>query len=65
MKTSAICAFVSAALLYPVLATSDQLGTVNFPTSGSPQIQPMIERAVALLHSFQYDEADHTFDEAL
>jgi tetratricopeptide (TPR) repeat protein len=40
------------------------LGKVDFPTSCSAQIQPIFEKAVALMHSFQYQEAQQTFDEA-
>lgn len=39
----------------------DRLGKVNFPTSCSAAVQPEIEKGVALLHSFQYTEADQTF----
>src|ERR1700736_1139523 len=41
-----------------------QLGQVNFPTSCSAQAQPLMETGVALLHSFQYQQADQTFSEA-
>jgi hypothetical protein len=41
-----------------------QLGKVNFPTSCSAGVQPILEKGVALLHSFQYQEARQTFDEA-
>jgi len=39
----------------------EQLGTVSFPTSCSPAVQPSFDRAVALLHSFQYEEAENAF----
>jgi len=39
----------------------DKLGTVRFPTSCSPAAQAQFERAVALLHSFWYEEALKTF----
>jgi hypothetical protein len=42
----------------------DQLGKVNFPTSCNPTVQPTIEKAVALLHSFQYKESEQTFADA-
>src|SRR5216683_7408340 len=45
-------------------APPDQLGQVNFPTSCTPAVQPTIERAVALLHSFQYKESEQTFADA-
>jgi hypothetical protein len=37
------------------------LGTVDFPTSCSPAVQPDFNRAVALLHSFWYKRAIETF----
>jgi len=45
-------------------AAPPQLGQVNFPTSCAPEAQPSIETAVALLHSFQYKQADQTFSDA-
>jgi tetratricopeptide (TPR) repeat protein len=41
-----------------------QLGKINFPTSCSPQAQPEIEKGVALLHSFQYQQSEQTFADA-
>src|SRR3979490_2496469 len=43
---------------------ADQLGKVNFPTSCPAEVQPTIEKGVALLHSFQYTESEKTFAEA-
>jgi hypothetical protein len=45
-------------------APAVQLGNVNFPTSCSAEVQPRIEKAVALLHSFQYTESEKTFADA-
>lgn len=45
-------------------APPDQLGKVNFPTTCSVDVQPTIEKAVALLHSFQYKESEQTFTDA-
>ncbi len=42
-------------------APPDQLGKVNFPTSCTADVQPTIEKGVALLHSFQYTESEKTF----
>jgi hypothetical protein len=42
-------------------APADQLGKVNFPTTCSSDVQPAIEKGVALLHSFQYTESEKTF----
>ncbi len=40
---------------------TEHLGTVNFPTSCSPDAQPYLNRGVALLHDFWYDEASRQF----
>src|SRR5260370_10172444 len=45
-------------------APPDQLGKVNFPTSCTVEMQPTIEKGVALLHSLQYKESKQTFAEA-
>jgi hypothetical protein len=45
-------------------APPDQLGKVNFPTSCSADVQPVIEKGLALLHSFQYKESEQTFSDA-
>jgi tetratricopeptide (TPR) repeat protein len=50
---------VRAEVLHPA-----QLGKVNFPTSCSSAAQPAMEKAVALLHSFQYTQSERTFAEA-
>ena len=42
----------------------DQLGKVYLPTSCPVHLQPLIDRGLALLHSFQYEEAEQTFAEA-
>jgi hypothetical protein len=39
-------------------------GSVHFPVSCTPAAQKTFDRAVALLHSFWYDEAENTFSEA-
>ena len=43
---------------------SAQLGNVNFATSCSPGVQATIDKAVALLHSFQYQQSESAFAEA-
>jgi tetratricopeptide (TPR) repeat protein len=48
----------------PVSVGTDQFGRVDFPTSCSPKVQPTIEKGVALLHSFQYQQAKQIFTEA-
>ncbi|HSE49487.1 MAG TPA: tetratricopeptide repeat protein [Terriglobales bacterium] len=63
-----VLALVSLAL--PLLAdeghhhdlTSAQLGAVSFPTSCSPKVQKQFEQGVAWLHSFEYQQAEKTFE---
>ena len=43
---------------------SPQLGSINFPTSGSPQAQAAFLRGVAAMHSFWYEEALEAFQES-
>src|SRR5207244_4373705 len=45
-------------------AAGERLGTVSFQTSCNATAQPMITRAVALLHSFWYEESERAFREA-
>lgn len=40
------------------------LGTVSFPNSGAPRAQATFLRGLALLHSFEYDDAGEAFREA-
>jgi tetratricopeptide (TPR) repeat protein len=42
---------------------SEKLGRVNFPVSCSTQAQRQFTRAVAWLHSFEYEEAEKVFTE--
>lgn len=41
----------------------DEVGTVSFPTSCRPDLQSKFERAVAVLHSFWYEESERLFRE--
>src|SRR3989441_3210017 len=43
----------------------DQLGKVSFPNSCQPAVQATFERAVALLHSFWWEQGEKTFREVL
>lgn len=40
----------------------EKLGQVSFPISCVPPVQPPFERAVAMLHSFWFDEAQRQFE---
>jgi tetratricopeptide (TPR) repeat protein len=42
---------------------SEKLGRVNFTISCTPQAQKQFNHAVAWLHSFEYEEAEKTFNE--
>src|SRR5229473_2452109 len=42
---------------------SEGLGAVSFPTSCAPAVQKSFERGVALLHSFEYEQAEKQFRE--
>ena len=44
-------------------APGEQLGTVHFPTSCSPAVAPAFDRAVALLHSFEFGASMRAFGE--
>jgi tetratricopeptide (TPR) repeat protein len=43
------------------LGDLSKVGAVEFPTSCDPNVQPEFKRAVALLHSFFYEEARRVF----
>ena len=43
---------------------SQELGVIEFPTSGSPAAQPLFIKGVLLMHSFEYDDAREAFVEA-
>jgi tetratricopeptide (TPR) repeat protein len=43
--------------------TEAQLGTVHFPSSCAAVVQKPIERGVAMLHSFWYEEAEKEFQQ--
>ena len=42
-----------------------EFGTVHFATSCSPKVAPQFDRAVALLHSFEFGASIRTFNEVL
>jgi hypothetical protein len=49
----------------PNPSASDQLGQVQFPNSCQAAAQPTLEKALALMHSFQYTQSEETFSEAV
>ena len=46
-------------------APAEKLGTVHFATSCSPRVAPQFDRAVALLHSFEFGASIQAFNEVL
>jgi tetratricopeptide (TPR) repeat protein len=63
--------FLTGAAFTPRIVTraasrgaSGQFGSVNFPTSCSAQAQPTIEKGLAQLHSFQYQQSQASFADA-
>ena len=55
----------AAALPQAAPGPSLSLGTVDFPSSCTPAAQKTVQQGVALLHSFQYQQVEQTFPEAL
>ena len=69
MKQRAVLAsLLSVCLAAPMasgLSRMDQeLGSIDFPTSGSAAAQPFFIKGVLLMHSFEYDDAREAFVEA-
>ena len=50
---------------HPQGAPTEKLGTVHFATSCSPGVAPQFDRAVALLHSFEFGASIRGFNEVL
>jgi len=48
----------------PMSAQTSHLGTIDFPTSGTPAAQAQFVRGVLLLHSFEYRDAGLAFRQA-
>src|SRR6266566_3673070 len=50
---------------HPQGAPTEKLGTVHFATSCNPAVAPTFDRAVALLHSFEFGASIRGFNEVL
>jgi len=65
MNARLLAVALTMLLLAGALVTSahdgERLGSVHFPVSCAPAVQGDFERAVALLHSFWYEEAEKAF----
>ena len=51
--------------VHPPAAPGEKLGQVHFPTSCSTSVAPQFDRALALLHSFEFGAAIKGFDAVL
>src|ERR1700674_4359582 len=59
-----LCAFAQEHQ-HPQGAPPGEFGTVHFATSCSPEAAPQFDRAVALLHSFEFGASIKAFNEVL
>jgi hypothetical protein len=57
MRARLACAALVVALAAPASAQLENVGTLSFPTSGSPKAQQHFLRGVAILHSFGWKQA--------
>src|SRR5262249_59291576 len=57
----ALATWLLGSVLGAAAHDGERLGKVHFPVSCAPAVQPDFERAVALLHSFWYEEAVKAF----
>jgi hypothetical protein len=64
MRSRLACAILVAAIVAPASAQLENVGTLSFPTSGSPAAQQHFLRGVAILHSFGWKQAIAEFKQA-
>jgi tetratricopeptide (TPR) repeat protein len=64
MKLRAALFAAVLALSLSTSVQSQELGSIEFPTSGAPAAQALFIKGVLLMHSFEYDEAREAFVEA-
>jgi hypothetical protein len=64
VRVLALASFVIAAGRAPA-QQGERLGTVHFPTSCSPSVASGFDRAVALLHSFEFGASIRAFNDVL
>ncbi len=63
-QSSALIAGVCLALLLAAPSSSQEFGTITFPTSGAPVAQEPFLTGMKALHNFQFDEAAEAFQRA-
>ena len=61
---SAVVAGMAAMLFLSARPTTQQFGSITFPTSGAPAAQEAFLTGVKALHNFQFDEAAVAFKQA-
>jgi tetratricopeptide (TPR) repeat protein len=59
--SASICTFADDEQHHHEDMTEAQVGTVHFPSSCAASVQKSVERGVAMLHSFWYEEAEKQF----
>ena len=64
LTSVALCATLAGARAVPA-QTEHRVGTVHLPTSCAPTVTPQFDRAVALLHSFEFGASIRGFDSVL
>lgn len=72
MSASRVASLIVALLIPATLSAqehahprAEKLGAVHFPTSCAPAVTPTFNRAIALLHSFEFGAAISAFEEVL
>ncbi len=63
-RASAVIAGAAAMLVLAARPTTQQFGSITFPTSGAPAAQGAFLTGVKALHNFQFDEAAVAFTQA-
>ena len=59
-----LAAALIAVLTFAPPVQAQDLGSIDFPTSGTPAAQPLFVKGVLLMHSFEYEDAREAFIEA-
>jgi len=65
LSTFSASAAYSQQHAHPKPAATERLGTVHFPTSCSPRVAPQFDRAIALLHSFEFGASIKAFSDVI
>ena len=63
-KTALAVASIVTLMSGAPIAQQNELGRIDFPTSGAPAAQTAFLKGVLLMHSFEYEDAREAFQEA-